>query len=249
MEVFVKLPYGFLFKRINGNFYPADSKRSGIFYFSNPDAAGKRHDISLKTKDREEAECRVIEMCGQVRMTNQQEWLKSLVSLGKWAEGQLDVSLRTVTPIDDVWEAYRESRKRPASGESTLKHYQVIWNQFARWLAEQPVSGRISALDDLPEKFCEKYTAYLEQKRKVSTVTKHLVVLKLIFRILCPNIQNPWKDIRVMKVETLEEKKRKRALEPKEVKRLIVSCRSLYEDSPILGSDEVEICEKRYREY
>ncbi len=172
-------------------------------------------------------------------MTNRQKWLKNLVSLGKWAEGQLDVSLRIVTPIDDVWAAYKESRKRPASGESTLKHYQVIWNQFARWLAEQPVSGRISALDDLPEKFCEKYTAYLEQNRKVSTVTKHLVVLKLIFRIVCPDIQNPWRDIRVMKVEAPEEKRKKRALEPKEVTRLIVSCRSLYEDSPILSAQWV----------
>lgn len=215
----MKIPFGYLYKRSGKRYFPATSRRAGTFYFSNPDPSGKDHPVSLRTEDKETAELRAVELCGRVSLTNDQEWLQSLADLGRWAGDRLTDDLKQSVDFSNVWNVYEASRRRPASGPATLKHYGVIWKAFSDWR----VAGgdcRMKTLDGLAAATCEQYVAQLEERLKQSSVIKHLAVLKLIFRIVCPDAVNPWDGLQVMKESVST---RKRALEPDEVRRLVQS--------------------------
>lgn len=226
----MKIPFGYLYKRSGGKRFSARSTRAGTFYYSNPGPDGKDRPVSLQTTDRDAAELRAVEMCGRIRLTDEQEWLKSLERLGAWARERLDTSGRQSVLFDEVWATYKASKRRPPSGESTLKHYGVIWKAFYDWRLTV-VDCRANPLDGLDAATCEKYVDQLEAGLKESSVKKHLSVLKLIFRIVCPEAVNPWDGLRVMKVSRTE---KKRALDPDEVR------------SVIAGAMQFKVFDERY---
>jgi len=223
----MKIPYGYLYKRAGGKRFSRDSKRAAIFYFSNPGPDGREHPVSLRTTDRETAELRAVEMCGRMKLTNEEEWLHSLVDLGQWAKERLSGATVSVE-FTKVWAAYTASRRRPASGERTLKHYGVIWTQFTKWCR-----GCFQTLEALDAGTCERYVAHLENRLKESSIKKHLATLKLIYRVVCPDAVNPWDGLQIMKQSRTV---KKRALDPDEVKRIIAS------------SLAFEVVDKRYTE-
>lgn len=215
----MRIPFGYLYKRRAGRRFSAGSKQSGTFYFSNPGPDGKEKPVSLRTADRDTAERRAVEMCGRINLTDEALWLKSLVDLGRWASVRIGEVEKESVPFDKVWSSYEASRRRPPSGERTLKHYGVIWGQFAKWVK---AGGSLKNLEQLIPAACERYVVHLEQSLKESSVRKHLAVLKLIFRVVCPDVTNPWDGLRIQKHS---QPVKKRALSAEEVKRLVSACR------------------------
>ncbi len=214
----MKIPYGYIYKRHGGKRFAADSKVEGTFYFSNPGPDKKERPVSLKTKNRVEAEQRVVAMCGRVDQSDRQEWLMSLIALGDWARGELSGLQEPPIPLTEVWSAFDASRKRKRVAPKTLSHYETIWGQFDKWS-----KVRIHTLPELNLRLCEQYIAHCEQgNMKESTITKHIDTLRYIFRIVCPDRENPWVGLHTVKIST---KRKKRALEPDEVVRILSACR------------------------
>ena len=103
--------------------------------------------------------------------------------------------------INDGWDAYEDSDKRPDSGDRTLRDYAGHWRQFQQWLLDNEPTCLY--LCDVSEDIA---TAYMKTYRRGSpnTFNKHRAFLKLAFKVLKVAgrvTDNPFEEIRTKKLK------------------------------------------------
>lgn len=197
---------GYLFKRWRGKHIRAKSDVDAPYYFAYQ-VNNERRTVALHTKDHEEAQRRMGEFMGKARHTStRDEWLRSLIDMGKWAERELRGAHLAADPVyvESAWARYLASRRRPNSGEGTLKMYNAHWKALQRWLPPH-----VKRLGEVTPGLAEQYVRYLETPRTIevgpgkkkrtvtrsmtaATVDKNLSFLRLFWRVLTPDEQSPW---------------------------------------------------------
>ena len=99
--------------------------------------------------------------------------------------------------IIDTWQKYLDSKKRPKSGEATLRQYGFQWIRFESWILAHPT--KIKTVDQVKSEHAEEYaTDLINAKLTGNTINKHISLLSLVFRTLADaaNITiNPWEKI------------------------------------------------------
>lgn len=180
---------GHLYKRYAGHDLKADDVTTGVFYLRYK-VAGCRHSLCLGTTDREQAAELAAEHLRRINRHDRDAYLRSLISLGKLAQAELDGrNLRDdVMPPETLWERYEASRRRPQSGPGTMANYRSHVQRLAAWLA--PQARNAAALDPA---IAERYVGLLEKEGiTAATIRAHLATLARVWRVLMPEARNPW---------------------------------------------------------
>jgi integrase len=86
--------------------------------------------------------------------------------------------------LSDSWEKYLKNPTRPNSGKATLAFYRSYWSKFINSL-------NVKYLDEITEKITHDYMGKVFAKVSGRTYNSTLQALKLVFRILSPDI-NPF---------------------------------------------------------
>ena len=101
-------------------------------------------------------------------------------------------------PIQQAWDVFLKSPRRPDSGPVTLKYYAMQWHRFERWMVERK---KDASMRDVDADTAEAYAAFLTAGGASSnTYNKHLALLQLVFRVLGQTpankiTVNPWANI------------------------------------------------------
>ena len=116
------------------------------------------------------------------------------------AAAKIESERRAIT-IEAAFSYYRASKKRPDSGERTLKGYETQFGIFARWVAEK-FPAAVKMRDFTPE-MAEKFLDHLEKTRSRNTRNKYLVFLRTLWRVLrweadAQLTVDPWDGIRTL---------------------------------------------------
>lgn len=220
---------GGLFKRWRGKYYPAKSAVPGVYYLCRT-VDGKRTFLCLHTRDHEEATKRKYEQAGAIALSDRETYLRSLIELGDRARQELHQHIHNPgsTPIKDVWESFMQSRRRPASGESTLRGYRTAWRSFEKWCP-----ARVKRMRDLTPVLAEDYVTQLERGNvKARTINAHLQGLRLIWKCLDPAYPSPWTALRTTKRQKTTHY---RSLTTEEIKRLVKGSKGEYTGLLLLG--------------
>jgi len=152
--------------------------KRGKYYYFRYMINGKAKLISLKTTIRKEAEKIVQRDYLPVIQARSLEGIALHVK-----EAKSNITQKKID-INDGWEVYYGSHKRPDSSESTLNGYKFMYRKFIDWLASNNPEIKYTA--SLNEDIAEAYAKYLWQERKVSerTFNAYIKGLDLIFRII-----------------------------------------------------------------
>jgi len=118
---------------------------------------------------------------------------------GRRAELENNEDKETGPPlqIDQGWNAYVNSPRRPDSGDTTLDHYKAYYGAFAGWMGE--MKSDITALCEVTPEVAEEYATHLNSRAiSGNTYNKHIGFLKLCFKVLkqaAGITTNPFEDI------------------------------------------------------
>lgn len=203
-------------KRINGT--GSIWKRNKNFVWQYHDAViGKsvaktirdKNGIPVKTKA--DAEKIVAEL--QKELFKAQSIESKAEYLSIVAETKKLISREKKIGVPDIWQEYLSNSSRPDSGAKTLHYYQSAVTAFTNWLSE--VHSEISTVDEITEKITHEFSSFC-WKRGISERRYNGIIgtLKLIFRIIQKNEDNPFESIR----KKIEQKQRKEAFSLKQLK-------------------------------
>jgi len=122
---------------------------------------------------------------------------------------------------------YRASKRKPDSGEATLKMYESQFETFSKWMGEN--FPKAEKMRDVTPKMTEAFLDHLEKSRSHNTRNKYLVFLRTLWRVLRwePDAQltiDPWDGIKNL-VEKTDEVTRKE-LTVEELRRVVAVIRS-----------------------
>ena len=103
--------------------------------------------------------------------------------------------------IDAAFAYYRDSAKRPDSGEKTLLGYERQFEIFAQWMKMN--FPKVAYIRDITPEAAEAFLKHLAQTRSRATRNKYLVLLRTVWRVLRwnPDAQlaiDPWDGIRTL---------------------------------------------------
>lgn len=211
---------GYLFKRWKGRRLRPDSAIRATYYVQLPQCDGVRRRVTvcLHTDDYEEALREYARVCGPLKWSPRMQYLRSLVDLGAWATAELDAEKGRANGLllGDAWQAYLDSRRRPKSGPATLDAYRHYWNTFAAWAGQ-----KVRYCRDVSADMADLYARDLDrQPIRAQTVNKHLMFLRLAFRVLVPESANPFIGLSSNKAA---QRDTHRPLHPDEVRELVAT--------------------------
>ncbi len=190
--------------------------KRGNTYWIRYTIAGRRVRESLETTSLEEAEKRRKKKMRPLMAADRTEALA--VIAGKLAEAKseqaaADEEANPPLAISAAWDAYCASKKRPDSSERTLEGYGSSWKRFKVWLGDKHPETR--QMRDISEKIAIEYAEHLEEERvSVSTFNQHMMLLKLVWRVLEKDIRGPcpWKEISRKKASAQKHAHRRKSL-------------------------------------
>lgn len=184
---------GNLYQMVRGK-YVAPDENTDAYYYLRYMVAGKRHIISLHTKSHATALQEAARIMGATRYADAEGHLRALIEIGEQAKLRLAEAMSksaSAVPMATVWEAYVASKRRPASGESTMSAYKGQWERFRKWCPPT-----VETIAQVTPDLCERYIGHLEGlKMNPQTISKHVVVLRRVHAILCPGMANPWEGL------------------------------------------------------
>ncbi|MFC1762222.1 tyrosine-type recombinase/integrase [Planctomycetota bacterium] len=205
-----KKGFGRLYKRgKDGKEYPAESKIQGVFYLEYR-ADGKRvRQRLIEEGDKpittiRKAQEQQLRVTAPFREKNKVEQLRALQAKLEVTEDQYRAAHEAVNPplsIEDTWEAYEASDKRPDSGEKTLASYAGHWRRFHRWLTDNEPT--CVYLRDVTETMASAYMKTLKDNSP-NTYNKHLAFLRLAYDVLKKPgriVSDPFEEIKPRKLK------------------------------------------------
>lgn len=182
---------GYLFKR-------------GRNYWLEFRVAGKRQRVPVKDdKGKSVTTQKVAEEIRKVMVApflaeNDAEAQRQLIARLQSAEAQAVEAKKALSRaplISDVWQEYLEAPERSDSGPRTLQDYQGYWNAFEKWLGRS--HEELSRIDEVTRGVAGEYAKYLsKQGRSANRFNKHATWLKSMFKILVPDMPNPFDGIK-----------------------------------------------------
>ena len=103
---------------------------SGVYQFYWVDDSGQKRKKSLRTKNRQEAEEKVLDFVKAIQAKDKEEVLFQA------AKAREIIKSRDL-PLKEVWDNFLKTK--PTAGEGTLKLYERVLNEFIKWLSvERP---------------------------------------------------------------------------------------------------------------
>ena len=181
---------GYLFKR-------------GRNYWLEFRVAGKRQRVPLKDdKGKSVTTQKVAEEIRKVMVApflaeNDAEAQRQLIARLQSAEKQAEEAKKALSRaplISDVWQEYLEAPERSDCGARTLQDYQGYWNAFEKWLGSS--HEELSRIDEVTRGVAGEYAKHLnKQGRSPNRFNKHVTLLKSMFKILVPDMPNPFDSI------------------------------------------------------
>jgi integrase len=139
----------------------------------------RRKDISLRTKDRREAERIVQREYVPLIMSKNVEILGAFIRAAKFE------SERDKIKMLDAWSLYLKNPNRPDSSEGTLGNYERILRRFIE------AHPNLKFLDDVSDKMVIAYSQTLTGL-SAATFNYHTGFLSLLFRTILPHAINPF---------------------------------------------------------
>lgn len=147
---------------------------------------GEQHRVSLKTTDKDEAERKRQAIINPLQFRDEAERLKRIqhdIDDAEKAREEAEEAVRDKLRLAEAWEAYIESRRRPRSGDSTLRQYSFQWQAFTEWV--KATHPDVEHLHQVTPQLAEEYATHLEKRKlTANTQNKHIRLLRLVFRIL-----------------------------------------------------------------
>lgn len=95
--------------------------------------------------------------------------------------------------VAGCWQAYLKSPDKLTSGEHTEKAYCQYTRQFVEWIGEH--YPQAVNLQDVTRAIAVEYAKSLETRYNGCTFNKHLVFLRVLFRVLCEGKPNPFQRV------------------------------------------------------
>jgi integrase len=96
------------------------------------------------------------------------------------------------TPIAGAFDKFLVSKyRRKGTSPKTIDGYRAQFARFAAWC-----SGKVASMTDVSPVICERYIDDLEKQDKPvlnsETVDKHIGFLERMWKVLLPEVKNPW---------------------------------------------------------
>ena len=122
----------------------------------------------------------------------------------------------------EAFKYYRESSKRPDSGERTLNGYEGQYGMFVDWIHEN--HSEITEVRQVTSEMADEFCSHLKRSRSVNTYNKYVRFLRTMWRTLewfsySKIEENPWKGIVCLK-QTKSEITIKKNFEIEELERI-----------------------------
>ena len=103
--------------------------------------------------------------------------------------------------IAATWKMFLASKRRPDSGEATLRQYGAEWRRFSKWLATH--HPEVEHIQQVSAQLSEAYVGDMECAQMTpSTFNQHLRLLRMLWRVLEDEARldgNPWVKITLKK--------------------------------------------------
>lgn len=142
---------------------------------------GQRISKSTGKKNLREATKIRDEILSPLKLKDKVDVLKALEQKISHAEDQQNKVSHSLS-IEDVWDTFTASSKRPDSAERTLKDYSQQWNIFLKWLVAN--NPEINAAKDITATIAEKFIKDLKHKKySPRSRIKYLNFLQLLWRV------------------------------------------------------------------
>jgi len=179
----------------------------GKTWFARWQVNGKVFTKSTGTASRREAEKILDEFVAPFRLKGEGRTLEAVAARLGGVQAQIAKieDEAPATSIFDGWQAYIDQHNRPDTGESTLGVYELQYEAFARWYAENYPERTDSdkkrirwQLRDVTQEQAERYAGHLLKRVSASTFNRHINLLTLVWRVLEETARlsvNPWKKI------------------------------------------------------
>jgi integrase len=189
----IKPRVGYLFRRWRGKHIPIDTDLPEATIYLCYQVQNRRKAICLHTSDRAEADRKAANIMGRIKWGPHEDYLRELVKLGREAERELAIAAADgeVIPLDDAWQRFVNSRRRPRSSPAMMRIYRQQFDAFRTW-AQQA----IKSMRHLTPTIAEQYVRELEKRSNPATIAKHCNALALIWRVVDPAYVNPWLGLR-----------------------------------------------------
>ena len=160
----------------------------GTTYYLRYTLDGQRKKISLKTKNKREAEKLAAELMNETIHTKSMTDVVTHVAKVKGIANENTINtINTVIDreqgsdlaIPEAWDTYIASANRPNTGAPTMKEYTRYWKRFNIW-----ADGKYEFMHEITPKDAEKYCSYLLRTYKMGTATynKYITFYKHIFK-------------------------------------------------------------------
>lgn len=149
---------------------------------------GKKKILSLKTKDRKEAERQADTLLKPLIEAKTKEALAYHIGEAR------NILKRNNIKVEDVWSLYIKNPMRPNSGNSTLEFYRRYWEIFKTWLQQKYPS--VVYFSDISEEIANDYASTREVAgRGYNERIKTLRLITRVFQKAGAPYDNYWNQI------------------------------------------------------
>ena len=195
---------------------------------------GQRKQVSLETRNKKEAQ-RKAEKILSPAVVDAKTKAEVVLHI---AEAKKIISKNRVE-ISSMWDTYLASSTRPDSGPGTLKNYELQVKRFIKWTESN--KHEISNIEDINRDIAIEYATFLSNsKLSPETFNQHIKTLRLVFRILLANHDEPKPSVAFDHVKLkLRDTVNRKAFTEEEVLKLLKSFDD--EDFSLPHKDELKI--------
>lgn len=149
---------------------------------------GKKKILSLKTKDKKEAERQADSLLRPLIEAKTKESLAYHIGEAR------NILKRNNIKVDDVWNLYLKNPMRPNSGNTTLEFYRRYWEIFKNWMNQKYPS--VIYFSDISEEIANEYASTREVAgRGYNERIKTLRLITRVFQKAGAPYENYWNQI------------------------------------------------------
>ena len=146
---------------------------------------GQRKQVSLETRNKKEAQ-RKAEKILSPAVVDAKTKAEVVLHI---AEAKKIISKNRVE-ISNMWDKYLASSTRPDSGPGTLQNYELQVKRFIKW--SESNKHETSNIEDINRDIAIEYATFLSNsKLSPETFNQHIKTLRLVFRTLLADQDNP----------------------------------------------------------
>ena len=146
---------------------------------------------------------------------NKADSLQAIVKRLADVQTEIDEIESPKATVAGCWEAYLKSPDKLGSGAHTEKAYCQYTRDFVRWTQER--YPKAVFIPDVTRAIAGEYAAHLTALYSGVTFNKHLMFLKVLCRVLCEDLPNPFIKIKNKPVDSISHK----PLSPEQIKAVL----------------------------